>query len=127
LITDLKDCELKPYVSYRTKEIYQEALTPKDLFNAVYGHKMLKDFKAGKLDENGKSMEPSEEEKLTPEEAWYASYPMKLLVTLLSQSIFFFSFRYLSHPNWIDLKKGIKLHEKLNLKQICDKTPRLCG
>ena len=57
-------------MSYKTKEIYQEPLTSKDLFNAMYGHKMLKDFKEGKLDQSGKSLEPSEEEKLTPEEAW---------------------------------------------------------
>ena len=57
-------------MSYRTKEIYQEALTSKDLFNAIYGHKMLKDFKEGKLDETGKSAEPSDEEQLTPEKAW---------------------------------------------------------
>lgn len=70
LFPDLTDCELKPYVSYRTKEIYQEPLTAKDLFNAIYGHKMLRDFKEEKLDENGCSVEPSEEEKLTPDEAW---------------------------------------------------------
>ena len=57
-------------MSYRTKEIYQEALTSKDLFNAIYGHKMLKDFKEGKLDETGKSVEPSDEEQLTQEKAW---------------------------------------------------------
>ena len=68
--SDLTDCELKPYVSYRTKEIYQEPLTAKDLFNAIYGHKMLRDFKEEKLDENGCSLEPSEEEQLTPDEAW---------------------------------------------------------
>lgn len=66
---DLTDCDLKPYVSYRTKEIYQEELTAKDLFNAVYGKKILKDYKEGKLDEHGNALEPSEEEKLTPEEA----------------------------------------------------------
>ena len=58
-------------MSYRTKEIYQEALTSKDLFNAIYGHKMLKDFKEGNLDESGMSVDPSEEEQLTKEEAWY--------------------------------------------------------
>jgi hypothetical protein len=36
---------------------------------------MLKDFKEGKLDKEGQPSEPSEEEKLTPEEAWY--YLMK--------------------------------------------------
>ena len=66
----MKDCNLRPYVSYRTKDIYQEPLTSKDLFNAIYGHKILKDFKEGKIDESGKSKEPSKEEKLTPDEAW---------------------------------------------------------
>jgi hypothetical protein len=32
---------------------------------------MLRDFKEEKLDENGNSLEPSDEEKLTPDEAWY--------------------------------------------------------
>lgn len=45
-------------------------MTSKDLFNAVYGRKILKDFKEGKLDDNGDSLEPSEEEKLTAQEAW---------------------------------------------------------
>ena len=31
---------------------------------------MLKDFKEGLLDENGKSLAPSEEEEMTPDEAW---------------------------------------------------------
>ena len=70
IVPDLTDCKLKPYVSYQTKEIYQELLTSKDLFNAIYGHKMLKDFKEGKLDESGNSLEPSEEGKLSPDEAW---------------------------------------------------------
>ncbi len=74
-IIDLTDCKLRPYVSYKTKDIYQEPLTSRDLFNVIYGHKMLKDFKEGKLDKEGQPSEPSEEEKLTPEEAWY--YLMK--------------------------------------------------
>ena len=71
LFADMKDCNLRPYVSYRTKDIYQEPLTSKDLFNAIYGHKILTDFKEGKIDESGKSKEPSKEEKLTPDEAWW--------------------------------------------------------
>jgi large subunit ribosomal protein L41 len=77
-LPDLTDCKLRPYVSYKTKDIYQEPLTSRDLFNVIYGHKMLKDFKEGKLDTEGQPSEPSEEEKLTPEEAWY--YLMKFSV-----------------------------------------------
>ena len=69
VVPDLGDCQLKPYVSYRTKEIYQEPLTAKDLFNAVYGKKIISDFQDGKLDGDGQPLEPSEEERLTPEEA----------------------------------------------------------
>ena len=39
------------------------------MFNVIYGQKIMRDFKEGKLDEDGKSLEPSEEEMLTPEEA----------------------------------------------------------
>lgn len=70
VVPDLKDCHLKPYVSYRTKEIHQEPITSKDLFNAVYGPKIVKDFKLGKLDEDGNPLEPNDAEKLTSDEAW---------------------------------------------------------
>ena len=40
------------------------------LFEAVYTRKIVMDFKDGKLDEHGNSLEPSEEEKMTAEEAW---------------------------------------------------------
>lgn len=35
----------------------------------VYAQKIVKDFKEGKLDESGKPLEPSDNEKLTAEEA----------------------------------------------------------
>lgn len=69
VVPDLKDCKLRPYVSYRSKEIHQEELTAKDLFNAVYGKKVLADYKEGKLDDQGEPLEPSEEERMTAEEA----------------------------------------------------------
>jgi len=69
VVPNLKDCDLKPYVSYATKEIYQEELTSKDLFNVIYGRKIIEDFKTGKLDAEGNSVEPSKVEQLTPEQA----------------------------------------------------------
>ena len=49
---------------------FQEELSSKDLFHAVYGKKILRDFKEGKLDDDGNSAEPSEEENMTRDEAW---------------------------------------------------------
>ncbi|XP_075232811.1 mitochondrial ribosomal protein L41 [Lycorma delicatula] len=69
VVPDLTGFTLKPYVSYRVPDIVQPEFTPEQLFNAVYRDKIEKDFKEGKLDDNGNSLEPSEEEKLTPEEA----------------------------------------------------------
>lgn len=45
-------------------------MTSQDLFNAVYGSKILKDFQESKLDEHGQPLEPSEEEAMTADEAW---------------------------------------------------------
>lgn len=61
--------QFKPYVSYRTKDVVQSRFTAQDLFNVVYAPKIAKDFKEGKLDEQGNPLEPSLEEKQTPEEA----------------------------------------------------------
>lgn len=69
IVPDLKDFELKPYVSYRTEDITQSEFTPQQLFDAVYSKKIVTDFKQGKLDSDGNPLEPSEEEKLQPEEA----------------------------------------------------------
>ena len=66
---DLDSTDLKPYVSYATEETYQDELTSEDLFNYIYGRKILQDFKENKLDGEGNSLEPSELEKLTPEKA----------------------------------------------------------
>nr|CAI5856451.1 unnamed protein product [Callosobruchus analis] len=69
IVPDLTDCKLKPYVSYRAPEVTQSEFTAEDLFYVVYAPKIAKDFKEGKLDEKGQPVEPSSEEKLTPEEA----------------------------------------------------------
>ena len=59
-------CE-KQYIYLFT---FQEELSSKDLFHAVYGKKILRDFKEGKLDDDGNSAEPSEDESMTRDEAW---------------------------------------------------------
>ncbi|CAD7089505.1 unnamed protein product [Hermetia illucens] len=69
IVPDLTDCKLKPYVSYKTPDIVQSEFTSLDLFNSVYAKKIVEDFNQGKLDSQGMPLEPSKEEKLTPEEA----------------------------------------------------------
>lgn len=60
---------MKPYVSYRVKEVVQTPFTPHHLFESIYGKKIIEDFNSGKLDESGNPLEPNENEKLTAEEA----------------------------------------------------------
>ena len=62
--------QLKPYVSYRTPDVVQSEFTSRDLFDAVYSEKIVTDFKDRKLREMGEPLEPSQEELLTPEEAY---------------------------------------------------------
>lgn len=69
VVPSLKDFHLKPYVSYRVTDFNKREFTAKDLFNIVYADKIKKDFIEGKLDPNGESLNPSENEKMTPEEA----------------------------------------------------------
>lgn len=69
IVPDLKDCELRPYVSYKAEDVIQSEFTPEQLFDAVYSKKIVIDYKQGKLDEDGQPKEPSDEEKLQPEEA----------------------------------------------------------
>ncbi|XP_049876203.1 39S ribosomal protein L41, mitochondrial [Pectinophora gossypiella] len=69
IVPDLKGCDLKPYVSYKAADVIQSEFTPQQLFDAVYSKKIVTDFKQGKLDKDGKPLEPSEDEKLEPEEA----------------------------------------------------------
>lgn len=61
--------QLKPYVSYRVKDSTQSEFTAQDLFIAVYRDKIAKDFKEGKLNDDGSPKEPSSQEAMTPEEA----------------------------------------------------------
>lgn len=61
--------QLKAYVSYRLEDLKQPEFTAQDLFIAVYRDKIAKDFKEGKLNEDGSPKEPSAEETMTPEEA----------------------------------------------------------
>ena len=49
---------------------FQEELTSKDLFHTVYGKKIMRDFKEGKLDDDGNPVEPSDSERQTRDEAW---------------------------------------------------------
>ncbi|XP_017775155.1 PREDICTED: 39S ribosomal protein L41, mitochondrial [Nicrophorus vespilloides] len=70
IVPDLKDFKLKPYVSYRAPEIYQEELTAQTLFDVVYAPKIKKDHTENKLSADGNPMEPSVQEKQTSEEAW---------------------------------------------------------
>ncbi|KAF2905820.1 hypothetical protein ILUMI_00356 [Ignelater luminosus] len=69
IVPDLTGFKLKPYVSYRAPDVVQSEFTAEDLFNVVYAPKIMKDLKEGKLNEDGSSKEPSNEEKLTPEKA----------------------------------------------------------
>ncbi|KAJ8712201.1 hypothetical protein PYW07_005043 [Mythimna separata] len=69
IVPDLKDFDLKPYVSYKAANVIQSEFTAQQLFDAVYSKKIVTDFKEGKLDEEGFPKEPSEEEKLQPDEA----------------------------------------------------------
>ncbi|XP_026756280.2 39S ribosomal protein L41, mitochondrial [Galleria mellonella] len=69
IVPDLKDCNLKPYVTYKADNVIQSEFTAQQLFDAVYSKKVVTDFKQGKLDADGMPLEPSEEEKLQPEEA----------------------------------------------------------
>ena len=69
VVPDLTGFKLKPYVSYRTKEVAQEPFTAKDLFNVVYGKKILQDYKDGKLDDKGDPIDPSAEELMTADTA----------------------------------------------------------
>lgn len=70
VVPDLTGCKFKPYVTYKATDVVQTEFTSQDLFNAIYAQKIIDDFKNDKLNEDGSSKEPSENEQLTPEEAW---------------------------------------------------------
>lgn len=69
IVPSLKGFTLKPYVSYKVQEITEPEFTARDLFDVVYAKKIEEDFAKGQLDENGESLNPSEYEKLTPQQA----------------------------------------------------------
>ncbi|CAH1110541.1 unnamed protein product [Psylliodes chrysocephalus] len=69
IVPDISNCSLKPYVSYRAPDVFQSKFTEQDLFNVVYSPKIVKDFKEGKLAEDGQPLNPSENEKMSAEEA----------------------------------------------------------
>ncbi|XP_076163736.1 mitochondrial ribosomal protein L41 isoform X2 [Ptiloglossa arizonensis] len=69
IVPSLKDFHLKPYVSYKVKNVEGRKFTAKDLFNIVYASKIENDFETGKLKLNGEALYPNEYEKMTPEEA----------------------------------------------------------
>jgi len=70
IVPDLTDFHLKPYVSYRAGNTYQEEFTARDLYQHVYFGKLEKDFREGNLDQEGNPKVLSPEEQMTPEEAW---------------------------------------------------------
>jgi len=49
IVPDLTDFMLKPYVSYKVKEIEQKPLTPKKLFEAVYAQQVADDYNERKI------------------------------------------------------------------------------
>ncbi|XP_046431480.1 39S ribosomal protein L41, mitochondrial [Neodiprion fabricii] len=69
IVPSLEGFNLKPYVAYHISEVQQSEFTPKDLFDAVYSKKITDDFRNKKLAEDGSPLNPSDNEKLTAEEA----------------------------------------------------------
>ncbi|CAB0037010.1 unnamed protein product [Trichogramma brassicae] len=69
VVPNLEGFKLKPYVSYRSEELYDEPFTADDLFHAVYADKIRDDFNKGLLTPTGEPVNPSPEERLTAEEA----------------------------------------------------------
>ncbi|KAK2576602.1 hypothetical protein KPH14_005271 [Odynerus spinipes] len=69
IVPSLEGFTLKPYVSYKAQNIELEEFTAKDLFDEIYAPKIKKDFEENQLLENGDPINPSEYEKLTPQEA----------------------------------------------------------
>lgn len=70
VVPSLEGFNLKPYVTYRAIEPESEdEFTAQKLFDAVYAPKIKMDFLNNKLDPDGRSLEPSKEETMTPKEA----------------------------------------------------------
>ncbi|KAG5674459.1 hypothetical protein PVAND_004429 [Polypedilum vanderplanki] len=70
IVPDLTNCKFKPYVSYKAVDVVQSKFTSQDLFNAIYAQKIIEDFKENKLNEDGSSKNPSQNEEQTSQEAW---------------------------------------------------------
>merc|ERR1711964_432158 len=49
VVPDLSECDLKPYVSYKAASAPVDEFTSQELFDSVYGRKIVDDFKNGKL------------------------------------------------------------------------------
>ena len=47
VVPDLDNLNLKPYVSYRTPDIFQSEFTARDLFNSTYADEVISRFKNG--------------------------------------------------------------------------------
>ncbi|KAK3798143.1 hypothetical protein RRG08_057875 [Elysia crispata] len=60
VVPDLTGFELKPYVSYRAKEINQAPLTPKDVFNSVYAETVEDEYRRGTIKVDGESIQLSD-------------------------------------------------------------------
>lgn len=60
VVPDLTGFRLKPYVSYRVPDVVQSEFTSRDLFDAVYAPKIVKDYKEGQLDLADESKSESE-------------------------------------------------------------------
>ncbi|EZA47493.1 hypothetical protein DMN91_005063 [Ooceraea biroi] len=69
IVPSLEGFTLKPYVSYRVQNVKSPRFSAHRLFDALYAKKIKEDFEKGELDENGEPLNPSEYEKLTPQEA----------------------------------------------------------
>lgn len=69
IVPSMQNFNLKPYVSYKCLGVKQREFTAKDLFNFVYAEKIKEDYKNNQLNADGEPLNPSEYEKLTPEEA----------------------------------------------------------
>lgn len=69
IVPSLEGFTLKPYVSYQVEKITEPEFTAQDLFDVVYSKKIKEDFANDQLDENGESLNPSEYEKLTSQQA----------------------------------------------------------
>ncbi|RUS80764.1 hypothetical protein EGW08_011487 [Elysia chlorotica] len=60
VVPDLTGFELKPYVSYRAKEITQGPITPKDVFNSVYAETVEDDYRRGTIKVEGETIKLSD-------------------------------------------------------------------